>query len=228
MARFVLRFVGAFSPVFAGLIRRFQRCRAVVFPRRLGVQSLRFVFRRRFGRRFRCRLHFYKGRARALGYSRARDAVRAFCKGGVKLPLHTGRGKQVNETTIIPEADVYRLVLKSNMPKAGAFQDWIVEEVIPSIRKHGIYIQPSPAIQDQTRKEMLDALVDRLIAEREKVRGFQSAFEDCAPSTPYGVPSEYNGNPRQQLVRAYWRSARRMIEPPEWLQMALFGPNWAD
>lgn len=42
---------------------------------------------------------------------------------------------------IIPESDVYRLVMRSNLPDAERFQDWVVEEVLPSIRKTGGYGQ---------------------------------------------------------------------------------------
>lgn len=42
---------------------------------------------------------------------------------------------------IIPESDVYRLVMRSNLPDAERFQDWVVEEVLPSIRKAGGYGQ---------------------------------------------------------------------------------------
>lgn len=39
----------------------------------------------------------------------------------------------------IPEKDVYRLIMRSNLPNAEQFQDWVCDEVLPSIRKHGIY-----------------------------------------------------------------------------------------
>lgn len=42
---------------------------------------------------------------------------------------------------IIPESDVYRLVMRSNLPNAERFQDWVVEEVLPSIRRAGGYGQ---------------------------------------------------------------------------------------
>ena len=40
----------------------------------------------------------------------------------------------------IPEADVYRLVMRSKLPEAEKFQDWVCEEVLPSIRQHGTYM----------------------------------------------------------------------------------------
>lgn len=42
----------------------------------------------------------------------------------------------------IPEKDVYRLIMRSNLPNAEQFQDWVCDEVLPSIRKHGGYLTP--------------------------------------------------------------------------------------
>ena len=41
---------------------------------------------------------------------------------------------------LILESDVYRLVMRSNMPIAEEFQDWITHEVLPTIRMHGEYV----------------------------------------------------------------------------------------
>ncbi|MFB9945628.1 BRO-N domain-containing protein [Shewanella chilikensis] len=41
---------------------------------------------------------------------------------------------------IIPESDLYRLVMRSNLPSAQAFQDWVCGTVLPAIRKDGAYI----------------------------------------------------------------------------------------
>jgi prophage antirepressor-like protein len=47
------------------------------------------------------------------------------------------------DTVYISESGLYRLVLTSRKPQAGPFQDWVVQEVLPSIRKTGSYqIQP--------------------------------------------------------------------------------------
>jgi hypothetical protein len=43
------------------------------------------------------------------------------------------------QTKLIPESDLYRLTLKSQLDSAERFQDWISEEVLPSIRKTGAY-----------------------------------------------------------------------------------------
>lgn len=42
------------------------------------------------------------------------------------------------------EPGLYTLVLSSRKPEAKAFQRWITHEVIPSIRKHGLYAADEP------------------------------------------------------------------------------------
>lgn len=75
--------------------------------------------------------------ARALGYSNQRDAVGRHCKGVVKRDTLTSGGMQ--ELSFIPEGDVYRLIIRSNLPSAEKFEHWVFDDVLPSIRKHGLY-----------------------------------------------------------------------------------------
>nr|DAG20909.1 MAG TPA: hypothetical protein [Caudoviricetes sp.] len=75
--------------------------------------------------------------ARALGYSNQRDAVGRHCKGVVKRDTLTSGGTQ--ELSFIPEGDVYRLIIRSNLPSAEKFEHWVFDDVLPSIRKHGLY-----------------------------------------------------------------------------------------
>ena len=74
--------------------------------------------------------------ARALGYENPSRDVQRHCKKVNKFSPTETVGTPYN---IIPESDVYRLVMRSNLPAAVDFQDWICEEVIPSIRKTGGY-----------------------------------------------------------------------------------------
>ncbi|MBR7919031.1 hypothetical protein KDX16_24870 [Burkholderia vietnamiensis] len=43
----------------------------------------------------------------------------------------------VQTVSVIPERDVYRLVMRSKLPAAERFEEWVVGEVLPSIRKRG-------------------------------------------------------------------------------------------
>lgn len=76
--------------------------------------------------------------ATALGYSNPRDALAKHCKGVAKCyPLKTSGG--IQNIRFIPESDVYRLVFGSKLPDVERFTDWVTEEVLPTIRRHGLY-----------------------------------------------------------------------------------------
>jgi prophage antirepressor-like protein len=88
--------------------------------------------------------------AKALGYNEPHKAVSAHCKKSKSLINIDGINRPVQQnqplanldqkTKLIPESDVYRLVMRSKLEQAEEFQDWVCDEVLPSIRKHGGYI----------------------------------------------------------------------------------------
>ncbi len=76
--------------------------------------------------------------AKALGYSRPNDAVNAHCRATVKR--RTPISGKIQEINFIPEGDVYRLITHSKLPAAEKFENWVFDEVLPTIRKHGAYM----------------------------------------------------------------------------------------
>ena len=48
-------------------------------------------------------------------------------------------GNQDKETIIINESGIYSLIISSKLPTAKKFKRWVTSEVLPSIRKHGMY-----------------------------------------------------------------------------------------
>lgn len=76
--------------------------------------------------------------AKVLGYKEPHKAISRHCKGGMKRTILTNGGNQ--EVTIIPEGDVYRLIIKSKLASAEKFESWIMDEVLPQIRQTGGYI----------------------------------------------------------------------------------------
>lgn len=86
--------------------------------------------------------------AKALGYVNPAHAVQDNCKKINKItqkPSEDIRQKTPPITILlIPESDVYRLVMRSNLPSAGRFQDWVMEDILPSIRKSGGYMTAKP------------------------------------------------------------------------------------
>jgi len=80
--------------------------------------------------------------AKALGYKEPHKAVNRHCKGeGMFHPVIDNLGRP-QETRVIREPDVYRLVTNSKLPAAQAFENWIMEDVLPSIRSTGSYEVP--------------------------------------------------------------------------------------
>ncbi len=82
--------------------------------------------------------------ADVLGYSNASDALRAHCK--CLKSLSSSESLEVSKinnlpgnTLIIPERDVYRLIMRSKLPAAERFEEWVTGEVLPAIRKTGGY-----------------------------------------------------------------------------------------
>lgn len=78
--------------------------------------------------------------AKALGYAIPHKAVQTHCKGVLKWNIPTNSGNQ--DVLFITEGDVYRLIMKSKLPDAEKFESWVMDEVLPSIRKTGSYNKP--------------------------------------------------------------------------------------
>ena len=109
--------------------------------------------------------------AKALGYKNPRDAILRHCKGVVKRDIGVVTGKRKDgtgviqniEMSVIPEGDIYRLAAKSELPGAEKFEAWIFDEVLPSIRKIGMYA--TDELLDNP--DLLIAAVTKLKEERE-------------------------------------------------------------
>ena len=103
--------------------------------------------------------------ARALGYKRPADAISAHCKGSVKHRYLTNGGEQ--EAKFIPEGDIYRLIMKSKLPNAEKFESWVMDEVLPTIRKHGAYMTNEVIERTLTDPDYLIQLATALKEERQ-------------------------------------------------------------
>lgn len=77
--------------------------------------------------------------AEALGYERTADAIRQHVEDEDKGvgEIQTPGGKQ--KMTTINESGLYALIFGSKLESAKRFKHWVTSEVLPSIRKHGVY-----------------------------------------------------------------------------------------
>lgn len=102
--------------------------------------------------------------AMILGYSNPRDAINKHVddedKGVAKCDTLGG----VQDLTIINESGLYSLILSSKMPNARKFKRWVTAEVLPAIRRHGMYATEELI----ANPDLAIAAFQALKAEREK------------------------------------------------------------
>ena len=148
----------------------------------------------------------------ALGNPRSSIALLDEDERGVDI-IYTPGGNQ--EMTIVSEAGLYSLILRSRKPEAKAFKRWVTHEVLPSIRKTGAYL--SPGMSNEQVKALVATLEEemyRRIQAENRLAKLEAHAEELArsaiPATPFGELSQKTGRPRTCLVRNYLRSTQEV------------------
>ena len=78
--------------------------------------------------------------AEILGYTNPRKAIRDHTKErGVTIRSVIDSLGRNQDKKFIDEGNLYRLITRSKLPQVDEFEEWVFEDVLPSIRKHGIY-----------------------------------------------------------------------------------------
>lgn len=75
---------------------------------------------------------------------------------------------------IISESGFYKLAMRSRKPEAKSFQRWVTHEVLPSIRRHGMYATPQAVEEMLADPDTMIATLQALKAEREKVAALEA------------------------------------------------------
>lgn len=166
--------------------------------------------------------------SKALGYAIPHKAVRDNCKGVLTWNILTKGGKQ--EALIIPEGDIYRLVVKAAdqsrnskiKAKAEKFEKWIFDEVIPELRRAGSYavkgnsIQAIKLVNQQVGAllgtvgeidERVDYLEDNMTVDFSQQRRLQNKAKSKALENLGGIESSAykNKSIRSKVFSGIWR-----------------------
>ena len=80
-----------------------------------------------------------------LGYANPRQAIQKNCKERGVSKRDTPTSSGIQAMTFINEGNLYRLIVKSRKPEAEKFEQLVMEEILPTIRKTGRYESPKPA-----------------------------------------------------------------------------------
>lgn len=99
--------------------------------------------------------------AEALGYTNPSKALSDHCRWVTKCYVpHPQSPDKTIEMSFVPEADVYRLAFGSKLESAEKFTDWVVEEVLPSIRKTGAYDIRKDSRELDIEEKKADAMLE--------------------------------------------------------------------
>jgi prophage antirepressor-like protein len=116
--------------------------------------------------------------AEALGYANTRDAILTNCRkeGVVFGDVGVVTGKKADgsdaiqnvKKKYIDEGNLFRLIVKSQLPGAAKFESWVFDEVLPAIRKKGSYSLTES-------REKINAMIEMRV--EEKLAGFIEVIE---------------------------------------------------
>lgn len=131
--------------------------------------------------------------AKALGYANPYAAVKRHCRGpltkreGVvqKVNQYGDAGEQVVEISFVTEGDVYRLAAHSKLPGAQQFESWVFDEVVPSIRKNGVYATPEFLQKTISDPKWAMGVLQALADAQDKIAVQQKQISEMKPKATY-------------------------------------------
>lgn len=120
--------------------------------------------------------------AKALGYAKPEGAVTTHCRHPLKqgIPHPQSPDKKI-EALVIPEGDMYRLISRSKLKSAERFEEWVFDEVLPTIRKTGQYGQ---ARLPMTIPEQIQIIAQGYGELHEEVQTIKKDLEDFKNDMP--------------------------------------------
>jgi len=121
----------------------------------------------------------------ALEITNARDAVKRLDDDEKNTVVLTDGIRGNPSKTIINEFGLYSLVLGSRKPEAKAFKRWITHEVIPAIRKHGIYATNETFDKMKADPRLIEVYRQAIAAEREQKDQLLNAVAEMHPKAEY-------------------------------------------
>lgn len=155
--------------------------------------------------------------AEILGYRDTSDALKRHVDEEDKLTRCFTDSGQNREMYIINESGLYSLILRSQLPKARKFKRWVTSEVLPAIRRHGMY-----AIDEILENpDLAIAALTQLKEERKRRKELElttaiqnQQIAELKPKASYYdlILQNRNAVPVTQIAKDYGMSGRRFNE----------------
>lgn len=123
--------------------------------------------------------------AEILGYTNPRKAIRDHAKEkGVTIRSVLSKGGKQNKK-FIDEGNLYRLITRSKLPQADEFEEWVFEDVLPSIRKHGLYATDNVIEQTIQNPDYIIRVLTEFKKEREGRLVAEQQVNELKPKATY-------------------------------------------
>lgn len=143
--------------------------------------------------------------ARALGYSKPNDAIRT--NTNKEDTIITGVSDANNHTqqmVVINESGLYDMVFESRLPKAREFRHWVTDEVLPSIRKNGGYIQNQEIMTPE------QIVANALIVAQNIIKDKDAQIAEMKPKSDY-----FDSLVDSKLLTTFRDTAKELHIPPK-------------
>nr|WP_206668503.1 phage antirepressor KilAC domain-containing protein [Staphylococcus aureus] len=124
--------------------------------------------------------------AETLGYTNPRKAIRDHAKErGVTIrSVIDSLGRNQNKK-FIDEGNLYRLISRSKLPQAEQFEEWVFDDVLPAIRKHGIYATDNVIEQTLKDPDYIITVLTEYKKEKEQNLLLQQEIGELKPKADY-------------------------------------------
>lgn len=126
----------------------------------------------------------------ALDIGNPREVVRRLDGDCVSLTDVTDNLGRLRQTNVVNEAGLYEVIIRSDKPEAKAFRRWVTSEVLPSIRKHGMYATPTTIEDMIANPDMAIKLLTTLKEERAARAKAEAEIEAQRPVVALGKAIE--------------------------------------
>lgn len=123
--------------------------------------------------------------AKALGYSNYKNAITNHVDKEDKLSTQIEYAGQRRKVIVVNESGLYSLIFSSKLESARRFKRWITSEVLPAIRKHGIYATDNVIEQTIQNPDYIITVLTEFKKEKERRMLLQQQVGELKPKADY-------------------------------------------
>lgn len=152
----------------------------------------------------------------ALGYKDTVNALKAHVdeqdKRGWRITTPSGE----QQATTINESGLYSLIFSSKLESAQRFKHWVTHDVLPSIRKHGMYMTDNLLETAIANPDFVIGLIQNMKAEKEKSAALQMQNKQlCEKNEEMQPKADYFDDLVAWNVSTNFRSTAKELRIPE-------------